>query len=46
MELVRAHETPAGLNEALRTGWFDEDNQARLMQALDRNLARVTRPVD
>lgn len=45
-ELVRAHETPAGLNEALRTGWFDEDNQARLMQALDRNLARVTRPVD
>lgn len=43
-DLVRAHETPAGLNEALRTGWFDEDNQTRLLQALDRNLARVTSP--
>lgn len=43
-DLVRSHETPAGLNEALRTSWFDDQNQARLVQALDRNLARVSGP--
>ncbi|MCQ9368375.1 NAD(P)-binding domain-containing protein [Brevibacterium sp. 91QC2O2] len=34
-ELVRDHETPGGLNEQLRTGFFDEEGRSRLVRELD-----------
>lgn len=40
-ELAGAHETPGGLNEALRTNWFDQRNRAALEQALDDIRRRI-----
>lgn len=40
-ELGKAHETPGGNNEALRTGWFDAQNTAALREALDGIRRRV-----
>ncbi|GAC67431.1 NAD(P)-binding domain-containing protein [Gordonia soli] len=45
-DLVLAHETPAGINEALRKDWIGDDDRARLEQALGRILTRVTTPRD
>jgi pyrroline-5-carboxylate reductase len=40
-ELAGAHETPGGVNEALRTNWFDPRNKAALERALDDIRQRV-----
>lgn len=39
--LSRGHETPHGLNEQVRTTWFDAANQAALTATLDQVLHRV-----
>ncbi|MCI1749714.1 MAG: NAD(P)-binding domain-containing protein [Acidipropionibacterium sp.] len=41
--LIVAHETPGGLNEQLRTEFFDTDTRAALRRSLDGLLSRVTR---
>lgn len=43
-ELARAHETPQGNNEALRTKWFTAENRAALEDALEHIRERVTQP--
>jgi pyrroline-5-carboxylate reductase len=44
LNLVRKHETPGGINEELRRRWFDSENQALLVHALDRIRERVSPP--
>ncbi len=39
--IARSHETAGGINEQLRTGWFDEANRTHLDEALDAVRARV-----
>jgi pyrroline-5-carboxylate reductase len=39
--LVTDHETPGGLNEQLRTRWFDDANRESLVAELDALLRRV-----
>lgn len=41
-ELRRHHETPGGLNEAVRTSWFDQAAQVRLAEVLSGVFARIT----
>lgn len=40
-ELASGHETPQGLNEQVRTTWFDAENCAALQATLDEVYARV-----
>ncbi|MEE8867617.1 MAG: NAD(P)-binding domain-containing protein [Acidipropionibacterium acidipropionici] len=42
-QLIRAHETPGGLNEQLRREFFDDRTTAALQSALDNLLHVVTR---
>lgn len=41
-EVIRSHETPGGLNEQLRTTFFDEATTARLHEALDGTWRRAS----
>ena len=41
-QVVSDHETPGGLNEQLRTTFFEETGTASLQKALDELHARVT----
>lgn len=40
-ELALAHETPAGINEQLRSAWFTNTNRDELAHTLDDVLARL-----
>lgn len=41
-QLSAGHETPHGINEELRTTWFDQENSAALQAALDQIFRRVS----
>src|SRR5699024_11226021 len=43
-DLVRAHETPEGINETVRRSLVDPQNQAHLEQALAHVLRRISPP--